>query len=89
MSVSRPEKRNPQTNDAGLINQAIGYNQACDDWQAYHTQEIAEVVAVYDKWKEWKNTECMGRPDYKHESEIWQAIKNLALKAKGTDEKRI
>ena len=80
MSVSKPEKHNPQTNDARVLNRVIGYNLACDDWQAYHTQEIAEVVAVYERWKF-----IMCSPYYcssEHSREMWQAIKNLALKAR-------
>ncbi len=42
--MNKPEKKIPSHNPEGWGGKEdfidCGYNQACDDWEAYHTQEI-------------------------------------------------
>ncbi len=45
------EKPKKKLNLNNYDNHYTGYNQACNDWEAYHEQEISKLQCAYDECK--------------------------------------
>lgn len=50
--MEKPHKQSPEKalRQGWSYAEQVGYNQACDDWQAYHDQEMKEKETVLEAW---------------------------------------
>lgn len=70
--VEKPKKKTCLGNpDWMLYEHDKGYNQACDDWQAYHDSVVEPVKTLYKKWV-GKKANIIG-----FVKEAWQVIKTV------------
>ena len=47
--LKRPEKKKGvgmADEQPFLFGQTVGYNQACEEWQAYHNQQMGKTISV-------------------------------------------
>jgi len=70
--MNKPEKKE----DVGSSIYNGGYNQACDDWEAYHKEAIAEVIKVYQDNEDYFPFDIM--PEVRPYIDMWKAIKAVA-----------